>query len=155
MNRVILNTIFISCLVVTACKKKQPPVNPEVPVNLMTLKAKRVLYFDKYPSTTQALSQVNLLPQVTGAITGIFFTEGTRVEKGQKLYEIDQRIYQAAYDQAMANLRVSQGTLVQSQQDADRYDYLNKYNAVAKQLYDHAVITLENAKATVKASEQR
>jgi len=155
MNRVILNTIFISCLIVTACKKKQPPVNPEVPVNLMTLKAKRVLYFDKYPSTTQALSQVNLLPQVTGAITGIFFKEGTHVEKGQKLYEIDQRIYQAAYDQAVANLRVSQGTLVQSQQDADRYDYLNKYNAVAKQLYDHAVITLENAKATVKASEQQ
>ncbi|WP_259070241.1 efflux RND transporter periplasmic adaptor subunit [Mucilaginibacter sp. X4EP1] len=155
MNRVILNTIFISCLVVTACKKKQPPVNPEVPVNLMTLKAKRVLYFDKYPSTTQALSQVNLLPQVTGGITGIFFKEGTHVEKGQKLYEIDQRIYQAAYDQAVANLRVSQGTLVQSQQDADRYEYLNKYNAVAKQLYDHAVITLENSKATVKASEQQ
>jgi RND family efflux transporter MFP subunit len=154
MNRVILNTIFISCLIVTACKKKQPPVSPEVPVNLMTLKAKRVLYYDKYPSTTQALSQVNLLPQVTGAITAIFFKEGTHVEKGQKLYEIDERIYQAAYDQAVANLKVSQGTMVQSQQDADRYEYLNKYNAVAKQLYDHAVITLENSKATVKASEQ-
>ena len=43
---------------------------------------------------------------------------------------------------------------MQAQQDADRYEYLNKYNAVAKQLYDHAIITLENAKNTVKASEQ-
>lgn len=154
MNRVLFNTIIISCLILGACKKKQPPQNPEVPVNLVKVKAQRVLYFDKYPSTTQALSQVNLLPQVQGAITGIFFTEGSHVSKGQKLYEIDKRLYQAAYDQAIANLQVQQGNLVQAQQDADRYEYLNKYNAVAKQQYDHAVIALQNAKNMVKAAEQ-
>ena len=154
MNRVLLSIIFISCLALGACKKKQPPQNPEVPVNLMTLKPRKVLYYDKYPATTRALNQVNLLPQVAGAITNVFFKEGGRVEKGQKLYEIDQRLYQAAYDQAIANLRVSESGLTQAQQDADRYDYLNKYNAVAKQQYDHALITLEQAKNTVKASEQ-
>src|SRR5580692_1050038 len=154
MNRVLLNTVFISCLMLAACTKKQPPPNPEVPVNLMKLKPKSVLYYEKYPATTRALDQVNLLPQVSGAITGIFFTEGTEVSKGQRLYGIDERIYQAAYDQAVANLRVSESGLVEAQQDADRYVYLNKYNAVAKQLYDHAVITLEQAKSTVQASEQ-
>lgn len=154
MNRAILNTIFISCLILTACKKKQPPVNPEVPVNLLRIKAQSVLYYDKYPSTTNALSQVSLLPQVTGAVTGIFFKEGSHVQKGQKLYEIDQRLYQDAYDAAVANLKVAQGTLTQSQQDADRYEYLNKYNAVATQLYDHAVITLKNSESSVKSSEQ-
>jgi membrane fusion protein (multidrug efflux system) len=154
MNRVLLNTIFVSCLILGACKKKQPPQNPEVPVNLIKVKAKSVLYYDNYPSTTQALSQVNLLPQITGAITAIYFKEGSHVTKGQKLYEIDKRIYEAAYDQAIANLQVSKGNLVQAQQDADRYEYLNKYNAVAKQQYDHAIITLENAKNTVKASDQ-
>jgi RND family efflux transporter MFP subunit len=137
-----------------ACKKKQPPVSNEVPVNLLTVKAKKVLFYDKYPSTTNALMQVNLLPEVQGAITGIFFKEGSHVKKGQKLYEIDRRLYQDAFDQAVSNLKVSQGTLVQSQQDADRYAYLNKYNAVAKQLYDHAVITLQNSQNTVKASAQ-
>lgn len=155
MNRVITNIAIISCLALGACKKKQAPVNPEIPVNLMKVKDQRVLYFDTYPSTTQALSQVSLLPQVTGAITGIFFTEGSHVTKGQKLYEIDKRIYQAAYDQALANLQVVKGTEVQAQQDADRYEYLNKYNAVAKQQYDHAIITLENAKSQVKASDEQ
>jgi len=154
MNRVILSSIFLTCLIVAACTKKQPPPNPEVPVNLITLKPQNVLYYDKYPATARALEQVNLLPQETGAITGIYFKEGTEVKKGQKLYDIDERLYQAAYDQAVANLKVSEGNLVEAQQDADRYVYLNKYNAVAKQLYDHAVITLENAKNTVKASEQ-
>jgi RND family efflux transporter MFP subunit len=154
MNKVILSSILLSCLIITACKKKQAPPNPEVPVNLLKVTPKTVLYYDKYPATTRALNQVNLLPQVSGAITGMYFTEGTRVNKGQKLYEVDERLYQAAYDQAVANLEVAKSGLVEAQQDADRYVYLNKYNAVAKQLYDHAIVTLEQAKSTVKASEQ-
>jgi RND family efflux transporter MFP subunit len=154
MKRVFLNAIFISIVIFAACKKKQPPENNEVPVNLYKVKTQRVLYYDKYPSTTAALSQVTLLPQVQGAITGIFFTEGTEVKKGQKLYEIDRRIYQDSYDAAVANRKVTEGTLLQAQQDADRYEYLNKYNAVAKQLYDHAIITLDNAESQVKSADQ-
>ncbi|MGI4803528.1 MAG: efflux RND transporter periplasmic adaptor subunit [Janthinobacterium lividum] len=120
----------------------------------MKAKAEKVLYYDNYPSTTQALSQVNLLPQVPGAITGIFFKEGSYVKKGQKLYEIDKRLYQENYDAAVANRQVQQGNLIQAKQDEDRYAYLNKYNAVAKQLYDHAVIAYQNAKNLVKSSEE-
>lgn len=154
MNKVILSAILISCLAATACKQKHRPANPEVPVNLLKLKTRNVLYYDKYPSTTAALSQVSLLPQIQGAVTGIFFTEGTQVKKGQKLYEIDERIYRDNYDAAVANQRVAEGNLAQAQQDADRYDYLNKYNAVAKQQYDHAIITLQNAKSSVKSAEE-
>jgi len=154
MNKGILNIVFLSFLALSACDKKQAPVDNEIPVNLMRVKTKVVKYYDKYPSTTNALSQVNLLPQVQGAVTKIYFTEGSHVKKGQKLYEIDTRIYNDNYNAAVANLKVTQGTLVQAQQDADRYAYLNKYNAVAKQLYDHAMIALDNAKNQVKASEQ-
>lgn len=154
MNKISLIASFIGILILGSCKQKQPPVDPEIPVNLLKVKARNVLYYDQYPSTTAALSQVNLLPQVQGAITGIFFTEGTHVEKGQKLFEIDRRIYQDNYDAAVANRKVAEGSLTQAQQDADRYEYLNKYNAVAKQLYDHAVITLQNAQNQLSASGQ-
>jgi membrane fusion protein, multidrug efflux system len=76
------------------------------------------------------------------------------VHKGQKLYEIDERLYKAAYDQAQANLKVAQGNTVQARQDADRYQYLNAHNAVAKQVLDHAVIALQNANNEVQAAEQ-
>lgn len=154
MIRFLWSVVLISGLAFISCKQKQPPQNPPVPVNLYTVTAQRVLYYDKYPGTTQALSQVSLLPQVQGYITGIFFTEGSHVKKGQKLYEIDIRLYQAAVDAALANLKVAQGNEVQAKQDADRYEYLNSYNAVAKQQYDHAVIALQNAKNQTKAAEE-
>jgi len=91
---------------------------------------------------------------VQGYITGIYFKEGAHVKKGEKLYDIDKRLYQAAVDQAIANLKVAHGTTVQAQQDADRYEYLNKYKAVAQQLYDHAVITLQNSQSAEKAADQ-
>jgi len=154
MHRVLLSVLLLSCITFFSCKQKQPPPVPPTPVNLYTVKAQKVLYYDKYPSTTAALSQVSLLPQVQGYITGIFFTEGSHVKKGQKLYEIDVRLYQAAVDAAIANLKVAQGNEVQAKQDADRYEYLNSYNAVAKQQYDHAVIALQNAKNQTKAAEE-
>ncbi|MFL9483339.1 efflux RND transporter periplasmic adaptor subunit [Chitinophagaceae bacterium LWZ2-11] len=153
MNRVILcMVLFIGVL--SSCKQKQPPPNLPVPVNLFTVTDQHVLYYEKYPGTTQALSQVEIRPQVQGYVSGIFFTEGSLVRKGQKLYELDQRLYKQAYDAADANLKVAQGNLLQAQQDADRYIYLNKENAIAKQTLDHAMIALQNAQNQVKASEE-
>jgi len=154
MNRVVFIILFALILALNSCKTKVTPPTPPTPVNLITVKSQQVLYYDNFPATVQALSQVDLRPQVQGYITGIFFTEGTHVQKGQKLYEIDERLYQAAYDQAVANLKVAEGNQVQAQQDADRYTYLNSQDAVAKQLYDHAVIALQNAKNSVAAAQE-
>ncbi len=147
---------IIICLCVAgffSCIHKPPPVDPVVPVNLYTVKSQKVYYYENFPATTQALSQVDLHPQVQGYVTGIFFTEGTRVRKGQKLYEIDKSIYQDAYEQAVSNLKVAQGNYQQAKQDADRYTYLNNHNAIAKQILDHAVIASQNAENQVKAAE--
>jgi membrane fusion protein (multidrug efflux system) len=146
--------VFISSLACFSCQHKQTPPAPPVPVNLITATAQRVLYYDRYPATTIALKQVGLYAQVTGYITSINFTEGTHVQKGQLLYKLDERLYQASVDQARANLRVDSGNLLQQQQDADRYVYLAKHNAVATQLVDHQLISLQNAKDSVMAAQQ-
>ena len=155
MNKVTKTILSaFSFLFLFSCEQKQPPKAQPVPVNLFTVRTQPVVYFDRYTATTAALSQVNLLPQVQGYITAILFKEGSHVKKGQRLYEIDRRIYEANYNAAADNLKVAEGTLKQSQQDADRYSYLNSQKAVAKQLYDHAMVTLENSKNTVKAAEE-
>ncbi len=146
--------VSLFCIALYSCKPKPVIHNAPTPVNLVPATARQVLYYDKYPATTEALSQVNLVSQVQGYITGIFFTEGTNVKKGQVLYEIDKRLYNAAVNAAQANLKVAQGNLTQAQQDADRYEYLNGQNAVARQQYDHAVIALQNAKNQVQSAQE-
>jgi len=155
MNRLASILVLLCFLGFFSCKQKQTPPTPPAPVNLITATAQRVLYYDKYPATTIALKQVALYAQVTGYITSINFTEGTHVHKGQLLYKLDERLYQAAVDQARANLRVDSGNLKQQQQDADRYVYLAKHNAVATQLVDHQLISLQNAKDSVMAAQQQ
>jgi membrane fusion protein (multidrug efflux system) len=154
MNRLGHILVLTAGLFLASCKDKPLTPQPPAAVNLITVKAEPVQYFDRYPATTQALSQVDIRPQVQGYITGIFFTEGSHVRKGQKLYVIDERLYKAAFDQAEANVKVAQGNMIQAQQDADRYQYLMAHNAVAKQTLDHAVITLQNANNEVHAAEE-
>lgn len=154
MNKIISALAILCGLFFFSCSTKKPAPPVATPVNLYTVTAQKVVYYDRYPANTVALSQVNLLPQVQGYITGIYFKEGTHVHKGQLLYEIDRRTYQANLDAAEANMKVNEGNLKQAEQDAERYEYLNSNRAVAKQVYDHAMITLQNAKNQVKAAAE-
>ena len=84
------------------------------------------LYYDEFPATLTALNQVELRAQVSGFVTGIHFKDGQRVRKGQLLYSIDAQLYNANYQQAIANLNVQEANLSRAQKDADRYHELQK-----------------------------
>lgn len=154
MSRLASTLVLFIVLAWCSCQQKPAAPTPPTPVNLDTVTSRPVLYYDNYPATTEALSQVDLHAQVTGYVTEIYFIEGSHVHKGQKLYEIDERLFKAAYDQAAANVKVAEGNQLQAQQDADRYQYLIEHNAIAKQTLDHAVIALQNAKNETAAAEQ-
>nr|WP_310587479.1 efflux RND transporter periplasmic adaptor subunit [uncultured Dyadobacter sp.] len=144
-------------LAVISCGKKeqqqQPTQPPAVQVTLTEVKASEASYYDEYPGTVAALNEVELRPQVTGFVTGIHFSDGARVRKGQLLYTIDAQLYDANYDQAVANLSVQEANLVRAQKDADRYHELEKNDAVAKQLVDNADAALEVAKRQADAAK--
>ncbi|MET0393573.1 MAG: efflux RND transporter periplasmic adaptor subunit, partial [Chitinophagaceae bacterium] len=93
-----------------------------------------------------------LRAQVTGYITGIYFKDGDKVSKGQRLYSIDQQLYNANYQQAVANLQVQETNMLKAQKDADRYHELDKKDAIAKQQVDYADAALEAAKKQVAAA---
>ncbi|MES1219398.1 MAG: biotin/lipoyl-binding protein, partial [Bacteroidota bacterium] len=125
-------TVFVVLL--TACGTKQqqqqgPP--PTIPVTIDTVETGAATYFDEYPGTVVALNQTELRAQVTGYVTGIYFKDGDKVKKGQKLYSIDQQLYDANYQQAVANQAVQETNLIKAQKDADRYHELDKKDAIA------------------------
>ncbi|HUI10378.1 MAG TPA: efflux RND transporter periplasmic adaptor subunit [Bacteroidota bacterium] len=131
--------------------EQKPP--PGVPVDVYRVDTGRASYYNEYPATVSALEQVDLRPEVSGYLTGIYFRDGQHVRKGERLYAIDQQHYQAAYDQATANLAVARANLSKTQQDVDRYTTLAKNDAIARQTLDHAVADLESARSQVVALE--
>lgn len=151
-----------SLILLVSCHNNNstPQYDPNAPVSVVTqiVSTKSVSYFDQFPGTVIALNQVDLRPQVSGYITGVYFNDGDRVSKGQKLYTIDEQMYSANYQQALANQQVAESNLIKAQKDADRYHELETKDAVAKQQVDYAnsardvaLKQLEAAKANVKS----
>lgn len=106
-----------------------------------------------YPATVVPLQETEIRAEVTGYVTNIFVTDGSYVTKGQALYEIDKTRYQAAVDQAKANLNIAKATLERGQKDLDRYLSLAEKDAIAKQTLDYAMTDVNNQKAQVQAAE--
>ena len=134
-------------------KAAQQQAPPPAAVNVYIVQPGNATYYENYPATVTPLNQVDIKPQVSGNIINISFQDGQYVHKGQRLYEIDQQQYKAAYDQAQANVAVSQANLAKAQQDADRYTDLAKQDAIAKQTLDHQLADLESAKRQLEAAK--
>ena len=145
----------VAFLALASCGRssKQNAAIPPTPVSVAEAKKADAIYYDQYQGTVVALNSVELRSQVSGFITGIFFKEGEVVPKGKELYEIDRRKYIAAYDQAVANVASSEANLVKAQKDVDRYTYLQKEDAVARQTVDQAVAAYETCKSQVAAAK--
>jgi RND family efflux transporter MFP subunit len=146
----VLSIVLISCSVNKAAEQKGPPL---IQVTAAEVKTGNATYYDEYPATVVALNQVDLRPEVSGYITGIFVQDGQHVAQGVRLFAVDQQQYQAAYDQVRANLNVAKANLAKAQQDADRYKDLAKYDAVARQTLEHALNDLESSRMQVAAAE--
>jgi membrane fusion protein (multidrug efflux system) len=149
----------VSCLLaIASCGDKKPQQAqqgppPAVQVTTTEVGTSSAVYYDEYPGTVTALNQIELRPQVSGYITGIYFQDGARVRKGQRLYTIDLQQYEANYQQAQAAQAVQEANLVKAQKDADRYHELDKQDAIAKQQVDNADAALEAAKRQVDAAK--
>jgi len=134
-------------------KPAGPQAPPPTPVDVYTVASGKATYFDSYPGTATPLNQVDIKPQVSGNIIGIYFKDGQEVKKGQRLYEIDQQQYKAAVEAAEANVDVARANLAKAQQDADRYQELSKQDAIAKQTLDHQIADLEASKRQLAAAQ--
>ena len=148
-------SVLISAIVFTACKDKPQTqaAPPPAYVSVITVKDTVAGSYDEYPATLTALNEVKLTAQVSGYITGVYFKDGDKVSKGQRLYTIDQQVYGANLQQAIANLQVQQTNLVKAQKDADRYHDLETHDAIAKQQVDYADAALDAAKKQVAAAQ--
>lgn len=124
-----------------------------MPVVPYTVQTGQNIFYETYPGTVVAPDEVQLRSEVSGFITGIYFSEGSQVSKGTKLYEIDRRKFLAAYEAAKATVEIATANLTKAERDADRYKKLDEQNAIAKQVLDDAMTALENARMQLKSAK--
>lgn len=146
-KKYIFVSVIITSIFLASCGQNKSGFSfPPTPVSAVKVIEKKVSYYNEYPASVVALNQVELRPEVSGYITGVFFNDGQHVTKGMKLYSIDQQQYKAAYDIAKANLN-------KAQQDYKRYEELAKSNAIAAQTLEHAYEDLRAAESNLSAVE--
>lgn len=152
-NKYLSILLLIGSAAWISCSKsnKKSTALPPTPVKVQSAEKRDAKYYDQFAGTVVALNSVELRAQVGGYITGIYFKEGEVVPKGKVLYEIDRRLYEAALQQAQANLQSAKASFNRAQKDADRYNQLLKQDAVARQIVDNAIATLETSRSQVAA----
>lgn len=149
---IVRSLVSLSLLPLIGCGRKSAPPNPPVPVTVGTAERRAVPFELAATGTVEPLQTVAVLPQVSGLLVQIAFTEGQEVKKGQILFQIDARPFRAALDQAEANLARDSATAANADQDAQRYSTLVDKEYVTTQQYDQARTTASAARATLAAS---
>jgi multidrug efflux system membrane fusion protein len=128
----------------------QPPARP---VNVAKVMTKDVpLYLDEI-GTCAAYETVQVQPQVSGAIASRDFQDGADVKKGDLLFRIDPRPYEAALTQAQGQLGQAQSQMVLDQITLKRQQELRARNVISPQDLDSAQATVKSDEAKVKTAE--
>jgi membrane fusion protein, multidrug efflux system len=105
------------------------------------------------PGTVIANTTVQITARVQGVLDAANFKEGQFVKKGELLFQIDPRPFQAALDQARAMLLRDQAQLKNANRDKQLYDNLSKLGAVSTQQRDTSASNVEVLAATIAADE--
>ncbi|MGC2459866.1 MAG: efflux RND transporter periplasmic adaptor subunit [Steroidobacteraceae bacterium] len=131
----------------------RPPAGMPPQVSVVTLKPQSVTLRRELPGRVSAYLVAEVRPQVSGVVKRRLFTEGGTVKAGEPLYEIDDAIYRAQYNNARATLQKARATQAAARLTANRAAELVKIDAVSAQDNDNAIAALGQAEADVAAAQ--
>ena len=154
----------VAALLAAGCEKKKDAVAPPPPdVDVIQVEQRNVPIVKEWVATLNGFVNAQVRAQVAGYLVRQLYSNGAAVKKGQPLFQIDPRPYQASLDQAKADVEQGNGKLQQAQatlqqaqarlgkteMDVARYTPLAKENAISQQELDDSVQANLAAKAQV------
>jgi membrane fusion protein, multidrug efflux system len=152
----ILFTTF-SLVASGGCQRSASKVAPAEPSALPVSKPvqREVTNYVEFTGRTEAIDAVDVRPRVTGYLVRLPFKEGSEVKKGNLLFEIDPRPYQAQLDQALSQVKLNEASLRLARVTYDRDRGINdaRVGAISQQQLDQDVAAVREADARVKASK--
>jgi multidrug efflux system membrane fusion protein len=153
-----LATLAFSALlpaIIAACSSEAaPPAMPPPPdVSVATVLTKHVRQWDEFTGRVAAVETVELRPRVSGYVQEVAYREGQDIRKGDLLFVIDPRPYQAALDQALANLERARAEQRLAQTQDKRATTLIEAKAISREDYEIRKAAASQGNAGVRAAE--
>jgi multidrug efflux system membrane fusion protein len=145
--------LLLVFLMGTGCRKASAPSQGPLPVNVVTAIEKEVNEWDEFTGRLDPVESVEIRPRVSGYITEIHFEAGAIVKKGDLLYVIDPRPYQADFDRASAEVDRMDAQLKLAQIELNRATELRNKNTISASEFDQKAATYQGAAASKSSAE--
>jgi len=150
--------LAMGLMVLSGCKREQPAAaeGPQHPPAMVTVAEAKVTQVPRYLDEigkTASVEYVTIQPQVTGQIQKIHFQDGADLKKGDVLFTIDARPYEAALAEAEANVVQQKASQQLAQQEFERTRKLIETKAVSQQEFEQKQSAVAVAEAQVQAAE--
>src|SRR6266850_6083006 len=155
MNARLIATAVLSMgLIIIGCGKHAVATAPGAPVvSVVQPVAREVIEWDEYIGRLESPESVDLRARVSGYLDKVHFKEGKEVKKGDVLFTIDPRPYQAEYDRAEAERQRAESQADLAKNDADRARHLIATKAISEEDFDTKTKTYYSALAAVKSAK--
>ncbi|ROM69953.1 efflux transporter periplasmic adaptor subunit [Pseudomonas brassicacearum] len=144
---------LLSVLVMSACGKTPDTAAsmPPAKVSVAKVLEQPVNEWDEFTGRLEAPETVEIRPRVSGQIDEVAFTEGALVKKGDLLFQIDPRPFQAEVRRLEAQLAQARATATRSENEAQRGERLRLSNAISAELADSRTSAAQEARAAAAA----
>lgn len=137
-----------------ACKKKEvPPPPPPPEVRAAAVVVRDVPVYVEAISESRGSSEIEIRARVEGFVETVDFKEGTQIKKGDLLYTLDPRPFEASLAGAKGALAEAEAQHARTKNDVARYEPLVKKNAISREQYDTAVALEKAAAAAVESAQ--
>jgi len=137
----------------SGCKRASVAQQAPLPVNVVTAIEKEVNEWDEFTGRLDPVESVEIRPRVSGYITEIHFEAGAIVKKGDLLYVIDPRPYQADFDRAAAEVDRMDAQLKLAQIELNRAKELRDKNTISASEFDQKAATFQGSAAAKSSAE--
>ena len=140
---------------ISSCKEEEKKADVAPEVNVVVAGKENIPVFSEYVGQVYGLADVKIDPRVQGWVTGIYFKEGSLVQKGSLLYTIDDQPFINSVEASKAELARTQTLMENKKSELDRVKPLAEMNALSKRDLDDANAAYTAAQNEVKIAEAR
>jgi len=150
--------VLCALLLAAACAPRQAPPPPPVEVLVVPVVQKDVPIVGEWIGTLDGSVNADIRPKIEGYLLGQYYKEGQFVRRGDRLFEIDPRQFQAALEEARGSLARAEAQLAKATKDVERFTPLVADRAISQQELDNALAAEHDAQgalATAKATRDQ